>query len=368
MAISADALGVRLDIRTGSDIAIDAIKALAVTMPEWIPRNGSPEVIYLEALSNVAGGIVGTADVVLGTTVESVLATLYGVPRLPGAGATGNLTLTFDAATSTTIPTGTSFLLRDWGIGLSSTEDVTISSATSATIPVVTDEATAEVNGLGSDAAVDLLDDIEHAESVVIAGTLAGGAAPESDSEYLTRAANRLARVTSSLVVPDHFSAYVLEDGRASNAACVPAWDGADTDTIGDDAGHVTVACYGRGGQVSSSDRAELETTMAAQTAAGITVHVDEADVTTVPVTVTVHALDGWETVDVRDSVGGVLSTYLAAETWEFGETVRTTTLISKVAGAEGVDYVDTLAAPAADVTLLANGIAQAGTLTITVL
>lgn len=367
MAISAEALDQRLDVRTAGDLAIDAIAALASRQPEWIPRNGAPEVIYLEAVAQVVAGVVSGADVILGTVVESVLANLYGVARLPGESATGNLTLTFDSSTSTTIPTGTTFSLSEWGIDLVSTADVVVASSLTATIPVATADPTAEANGLGSDALVDVLSSIPNASSVAIDGTLSGGSAPEDDGEYLTRARNRLGRVTNSLVVADHFTAYTLEDGRASNAIGIAAWAGVTVGNIGTEYGHVSVVAYGRGGQLSIADKTALGSAMQAITCAGVVVTMVDAAITTVPVTCTVHPLDGWASDDVRSAVQAAITAYLAPETWTFGETVRTTTLAAVLAAADGVDYVTTLAAPAADVTLTANALAKAGTLTVTV-
>ena len=185
MAIGADALGVRLDVRTPGDIAVDAIDLLASRMPEWIPRNGAPEVVLLEALATVAGGIVSTADVAIGTAVEAIL-DLQGVSRLPGSPATGAVTVTFAAPASLTIPAGTQFSLRDFGLALSATADVVV-SGTSASVPVATDLATSAANGLGSSAVVDLLDAVEGAVSVAVSGTLAGGADEEGDAEFLVR-------------------------------------------------------------------------------------------------------------------------------------------------------------------------------------
>lgn len=356
-----------MDVRGPGDLAVDAIAGLKARLPNWIPRNGAPEVILLEALAEVVAGVVSGADVILGGVVESVLDRLYGVPRLPGAGASGTLLVSFDSPVTTTIPLGTRFLLQESGIELASTADVSVTGATSASVPVASPVSTSVPNGLGSDALVDVLDWVPNAVSVAISGVLSGGAEPEGDEGYVTRAANRLARVSSSLVVPGHFVAYVLEDGRASNAACVPAWDGVSIGTAGEDGGHVTVVTFGQGAVLSPTVRGELAEEMQAITAAGVTVHVVDASVTTVAVTATVKALDGWSATDVRTSVQAALRAHLDPTTWTWGDPVRTTTLIAVLAGADGVDYVGSLTAPAADVTIPVNGVAAAGTLTITV-
>lgn len=367
MAISAEALNVQIDTRNADDIVADAIDLLATRQPEWIPRNGAPEVIYLEAVAQAVTEVAVAAQAEVGAVVETLLSELYQVPRLPGAGATGEVTLTFDTSVTTTIPTGTRFLLPDTGVELVTTADVPVSASLTAVLPVATATATAAVNGTGSAASLDLLDTVPNALSAQITLDLSGGTEPESDSAYLTRAVQRLARVTSSLVVTDHFSAYVLEDGQTSNAVAIAAWDGASIGTAGTDGGHVTVAAYGRGGQLPAGVKTALAAAMQAITAAGATVHVVDAALSTVDVTATVHPIAGYDTNAVRDACEAALAAWLAPETWEFGETVRVTTLTTVLAAVEGVDYVTSVTTPAADVTLNANGLPAAGALSITV-
>ena len=74
----------------------------------------------------------------------------------------------------------------------------------------------------------------------------------------------------------------MLEDGRAVNALCIPAWDGVSTGTIGTDAGDVTVVTYGRGGTLSGGRQDRPGGGDAGITYAGATVHVTDAAVTTV--------------------------------------------------------------------------------------
>lgn len=367
MTLSTAALGQTVEVREADDIVADAIDLLATRLPEWIPRNGSLEVIYLEAVAVAAGEAAAAANAEVGAVVEAILTTMYGVARLPGTTATGDLTLTFDTTVTTVLPTGTSFLLPDYDVELLSTADVTVTATTTATVPVQTASPTSAVNGLTSTAAVDVLDAIPNALTVVIDGTLTGGSDPESDTAYIARAQNRLARVTSSLVVVDHFAAYVLEDGRASNAVGIGAWDGTLIATAGTDGGHVTVACYGRGAQLSSDVRTELAAAMQPLTAAGITVHVNEADLTTVDVTVTVTKTTGADSATVQAACEAALTDWLAPETWTFGADVIKNDIIVLLGQVEGVASVGTPSAPAADVTIPIDGLPTPGTLTITV-
>ena len=367
MAFDISALGQPLDNRAAEDIAADAVGLLQQLLPDWQPRNSAPEVVYLEAVALAVAEVVATGNDVVGAVEEYLLSNLYGIARQAGTVATGALTVTFDSVVSTTIPAGTSFLLADYGVELQAVADVTVTSTDTTTVAVATAEPTSSVNGVGAGAVVDVLDPVPNALTVEVSTTMSGGADPEDDITYLARARNRLARVTNSLVVAEHFSAYALETGLASNAVCIPAWDGAAIGTAGTDAGEVGVVVYGHGGQVSAGDRTALETAMQAITYAGATVNVVEAALQSVAVTTAVHAQPGLDTAVVRAAIETTLIGYLDPATWPFGETVRTTSLTALIAGVDGVDYVDSLTLPAADVTLDANEVAVAGTLSVSV-
>lgn len=367
MAFDIEALGAPLEVRTPDDMAVDAIAYLQTILPTWTPRNSAPEIIYIEALSRIVGNVAASANDAVGAVVEYLLGSLYGLPRLSGSAPTGTLTVTFDATITTTLPEGTAFLMAEYGIEVVSTSDATVTAGTTLAVPVRATTATSLLNGVGSGAVVDVLDPIPNALSVAVTTAFSGGSDPETDAAYIARAGNALRRVNSSLVVADHFTAYALESGLVANATTIPAWDGVSTGTIGSDAGDITVVTYGFGGQVAAGDRSTLAAQMQAITYAGATVNVVQAALESVNVTVTVKAKPGESATAVRLSVEAALQSYLNPQTWKFGETVRTTSLTVLCASVVGVDYVSSLAAPAADVTLTANEVATAGTLTVSV-
>ena len=370
MAFDVSAIGAPLDTRYPSDLAAQSLQALASALTGWVPRNASPEVVLIEALALAVADVSNAANATVAAVEEDILARLFQVPRQPGSPATGTITVTFDSSVTTVVPAGTSFALTEYGIEVATTADTAVTASTAAALSVATTEATSLLNGAGVGASVDVLDVIPNVLSVAVTGGFSGGADPEDDAAYVLRARQRLARVTNSLVVPDHFSAYVLEDGRAVNASTIPAWNGTGTvpaPGAGTDANHVTVACYGRGGQVPAGDRTALAEAMQAITAEGVTVHVNEASLSSISVTVTAAAEPGQVAASVQAGIEDALRAYLSPQTWTFGATVRHTSLIALVAAVPGVDYVASLTLPAADVTLAADQVAYPGTLTVTV-
>ena len=367
MAFDVGAIGEPLDEREPGDLVAEMIDLLETAMPEWVARNGSNEVIYAEAVALAVADVVNTGNDVIAAVEEAILEDLYLVPRGAGTQANGELTVTFDSVVTTTIPVGSTFALPDYGVELQASAAVDVTATDTAVVAVVTTEPTSSVNGVDDPTPVDVLDVIPNALSVVISSPMVNGADPEDDAAYVARARNRLARVTNSLVVNDHFTAWCLESGLASNATTIGAWDGAAIGTAGTDACYVSSAVYGFGGAVSNGNKTTLAAEMQAITAAGVTVAVVDASLETVAVTATVAALADTDTATVKAAVEAALTAYLDPEVWEFGDTVRTTSLTALIAGVEGVDYVDSLDAPATDVTLTADQVADCGTLTITV-
>ena len=365
MAFDVSAIGAPLDERYPQEIATAAVEALQALLPDWLPRNASPELIYIEALSLAVAEIVNAGNATIAAVEEDILSRFYQVARRPGSASSGQITVTFDSTVTTTIPAGTGFALADYGVEVATTADVTVTAASTVVLDVSTTEATTLVNGAGAGAAIDVLDVIPNILSVAVTGAFAGGADPEDDVAYTARARNRLARVTNSLVVADHFTAYVLKDGRAVNALCIPAWDGASTATIGTDAGDVTVVTYGRGGTLSAGDKTDLAAAMQAITYAGAAVHVTDAAVTTVTVTTTIAPAPGYSAAEAQAAAGDAVRAFLNPETWTIGEDVIVGALQAAITDTPAVDYIVSMSAPSGTTTIAADAVAQYGTITV---
>lgn len=365
MVFDLSTVGKPIDERYASDMAAQAIDLMQGQRSDWVPRNASPEVVLVEGMSLGAAEVASAANEAVGVLAEVLLSDFFGVPRRPGASAVGSLRLTFDSPVSMTIPAGSSFALRDFSVEVATTAGTVLAGVSTVTVQVATVAATSLVNGADESAAVDVLDVVPNLLMVEVASPFVGGADPEGDYEYLVRARVRLARVTNSLVVPSHFSAYVLEDGQAVNALTVPAWDG--TGASGSDAGHVTVVTYGRGGNLSASVRDALAVQMTAITAAGVTVHVNPAQVTTVPVTVSVKGMAGYSAGEVVSAVEAAVRGFLSGESWVIGADVVRGQLQDRITSLPSVDYVVSLTVPAADVTIPADGVAVAGAISVSV-
>ena len=371
MAFDLSSVGAPIDERYPNDLALQAIGLMEGARPGLVMRNGSPETVLVEGLALAAADVANSANQSMAEVAELLLSNFFQVPRRPGASAVGEVTVTFDSTVSTTIPAGTGFRLTEYGVEVATTAETTVSAVLSVVLQVATVTPTTLVNGVGPGAGVDILDVIPNALSVAVTAAFAQGQDPESDSEYIVRARNFLPTLTRALGPPDTCSAFVLLDGRASNASAIGAWDGtgsAPTSVLGGtDGGHVAVVTYGRGANLSADVRAELEAAMTPRLVTGVTVHVVAAAVTTVNVTVSVKAMPGFASAEVSSAVGDVVRGFLAPESWVIGADVVRNQLQDRITSLPQVDYVVALSAPAADVVVPVNGVVAAGAVSVSV-
>lgn len=371
MAFDLSSIGKPLDERYPLDLALESLAALQAAFPSLVLRNGAVEVVLVEAVAQAVAAVTNAANETRAAAEEDWLSRYLGVPRRPGVSAVGEILVTFNGPTTTTLPAGTAFLLADYGVEVATTAEVVLSAATSAVLQVASVSPTTLLNGVGPGAALDVLDVIPDVSTVAVSSAFTGGADPESDAVYVERAKQALAVTTTALGVPAPYEAFCRLDGRVSNALCIPAWDGTgtapDPSSGGTNGNHVTMVVYGFGGVLASAVRAELAAAMEPRSYVGVTVNVLDPLITTVPVTCSVKAMPGFDAAEVQAAVGEAVRAYLKPETWAMGSDLVKNALLDRITSIPQVDYVVSLAAPAADVVIPANGLVTAGAVTVSV-
>ena len=332
--------------------------------PTARPRNGSVEAILLEAVATATADGIYAVNRFIGKAVEGILG-LYGVPRFAGASAAGEVTLTLDGPRTLTVTAGQRLLEPSTGLVLLASVDTSVISASTMALPCYTEAPGGAGNAITAGTGVDLLDAIPYVASAAVTTGFSGGADAESDASYVDRASTVLARVTSSLVLPVHFTAYTLQDPRVGRATVVDLFEPGGTP--GADLGHLTVYTYGYAAQLSAPVKEELRAAMQSLSAAMITVHVGDASIVTQAVTYTCHALPGYSTTDLRDTINAAITAWMSPDAWTWGDDIRQTDIIALVSGIAGVDYVDSVTVPATTTAVGASQLALAGTITGTV-
>ena len=358
------AINLVVDDRDPQAIFDDSLARFLELAPTASIRNGSVEALLMEALCVATADGIYAVNRFIGKVIEGVL-NLYDIARDPGSPASGVVTLTLDGSRTLTVTAGQRLVEPVTGVVLLVEADTSVTSAASIALPVVTADSGGAGNAITAGMAVDLLDAIPYVASAQVTTGLTGGADAESDAAYVDRATAVLARVTSSLVLPSHFVAYLLQDPRVARATAIDLYEPGGT--IGADLGSLTTYTYGRGAQLSATVREELRAAMQAICSAMVTVYVEEADIVTQDVEVTVQALPGYSTPDVSAAVTAAITAWMSPEAWTWGRDILPTEIIDVVADVAGVDYVTSVTTPAGNVTLTDDQLAAAGTITVTV-
>lgn len=357
-------VGVDLPIPDPLAIAEAALDMMTRAVPDFDPRDGSQEVLLIEAGAAMSADVRLEVQSIVSRVIEGIIR-ICSLERVTGMAAVGTVTVSLDTPRTLTIPAGTQLGDPVTGIVVETAIDTPVTTASTITLVVRTTEAGSTGNALMEGTLLDIYDNIPGSISAVVSTSLSGGADAETDEQYFARGSTLFARITSSLVLPIHFTAYVLEDARAARATAIDNF--APGGTLGEDYGHITVYCYGRGGQLSTDVRTELQAAMAEKSSALVTVHVEPADVVSQELTLTVQAMPGYSTSDVRDAVIAALRAWMSPDAWTWGRDIMPTEIIDIAADVPGVDYVDSVTVPFDTVDLAASQLAQAGTITVTV-
>jgi uncharacterized phage protein gp47/JayE len=347
----------RLFDKDSQDIFQAAIVALQAYLPEWEAREGHTEVVLLEALALEVSEAIFAINRLPGASLEALLR-LYGIDRDEGQPPTSTLTITVSDTAGHTLPAGVRASLPTGAGGdpvvFTTTAQLVIPAGqTSGTVAAVGDRATAEVNGVIPGVALELLDAIVFVERVVNGDYVVGGTEPEDDAAWFSRGVVRFSRLVETLVLPRHFQAAALERADlVSRAVAIDNYDPGQAGAVGTHAGHVTVAVYGLGGVLTPVQREQLRIEFDLQAQANLAVHVIDPTITDVTINVTVVPKAGYSTVQVQNAVVAALTAYLAPASWPWAGKVYRNELIALIDGVEGVERVDTLTTPAADLTL----------------
>jgi Baseplate J-like protein len=355
-----------------TDIDADVLVAQAVLdgltkWPEWVPHEADTEMVLLELLAAETSETVFAINRVPGTVLEAILG-LYGVTQSVGTKATGTVRIVPYAPGPFVLPIGSRIRIGE--IDFVTTAAAMIITPFTA-VPVEAAQPGANANGISLTAAVDLVDTAQWFQSGSLVTTTGGGTEPETSTQYLVRASQRLSRVTDSLVTAQHFTAYCLEQSAlgVGRANTVDLYDPAVGPVPGANLGHVTVAVStANGSPLSPAAKATLLADMSSRCQAGLSIHLVDASIVTVPVTATIRRVATSTAAETLTNATAAVTALLSPASWPWGRSVQPNDVLAAIESAVGVDYVvGSLIAPAAAAFLLPWQLAALGAVSFTV-
>lgn len=327
----------------------DALAYARLAVPELDIVDGSIEDALLQAFALMTGYSAGAINRLPNGTAEIVFQ-LLGITRNSGTAATGSASFTFTNSQVYEVPLGTRLAYTDTSDTpptvyiFQTTETVSASAGVTASIEGVTLQRYPE---LASEQALRLITPISHISSVELSGDLDIGAGPESDVEYLNRAATTVASFSTGLVTASQFTNYVL--ARYPSAYRAKAYSRVDAETstlIADPLvnGHLTVFVSGLDGASFSAElKTEIEDDLTEKAVAGLEIHVVDPTLVSFDLTIDVALTVGAVPSVVKAAIVDAVNRYLHPDYWDWSGTVRYNELIALISNVSGVDYVDDL-------------------------
>lgn len=348
-----------------------ALNDAVAKLPGWIPREGLTEMVLIEGLALEVAELVYAINRLPGAVAEGVVR-LFGVTRDQGAAPVMTVEFAFVDNTGRTVVAGTRLRLTVAGEAFLFTVDADATDVDLdglATATATGARFSAAPNGTVAGTAVDMLDVHYYVDSAVVDVAPTGGRDAEGTAAWVSRATARLARLTDTLMLPDHFVAFAIENPAVRRAFVANQYNPAVGPAPGSNPGHVTLAVLGPDGvALSAGAKSDLFDDLRPLTADHLELHVVDATVTAVAVTVTVTRLDGFTVGDVQASVAAALQAYLDPNVWAWAGTVYRNELISVIDQAPGVGRVTVLTLPAADAALAGVApLADAGAIIVNV-
>lgn len=335
-----------LNYGTEPDLVNAGVANAMAALPEWEPRAGNTEMVLMESLAVMLGPEVLAVQMLPGVIVEQFMK-LFGVARGDGSPVRGRVEFTITNSQPTqVIPAGTRLRLSLDGTG----ETVDLFTDERLEI-IITDSMTGRVNvtaetfGVAGNFApagtsLDVVDQLPFVESATIVTAFSGGSGPENESTFTGRASATLARLTSTLVLPESFQYAAAATPGIGRAKVYDRYNPA-TPAVPVVTGHVTVAVAGADGNaLDAQTMADLEDALAAQALASLSIHVIAPTYTDVSIAVTVKPSYGFTAAQVQASVTAALQDWISPATWDWGAVVRQYEIIAKVYAAPGVGEV----------------------------
>lgn len=366
------------------DIYRRALDEARVLMPEWRPREGTMELLLLQAMALEVAELSATINR-LPSAITEILLKLYRLERSTGVRATGDVRFTAVDGGAYVIPTGTQVAyippssiqdpLIQAPLVLATTEEGVTSNVGDfdVIIPARATTIGGTYNGLQDGTPLTPVTLNPYIESIEVANDpISGGSDSETDQQYFDRAMARLSRLTNVLVRKDDFVAYVIDNpedeftdvyrayafdttnGTAASAVSVldGAVDLADM-VIPDSPGFVTVAVADIDGiPYDVNIREGIQEALNKHCMVTLEVAVIDATVLEVDLEVTVKKIPIASTSAVGTAVELALVEFINPNTWDWSSRLRYNEAVAVAAGAEGVDYVDTLTFSVVDLDL----------------
>src|SRR4051794_32246418 len=333
---------IEVPIETDADtLADNAIDVLQAQWEDWEPNEGDPEVIQIEALSQMAADVADVAAIMPNAAFEAILERLFNVVPQDGTPAVGTVTFTLVDSTANVIPGGTEVDIDGYAFSVDEDTPTIAGSTTVAAVPVTANDSDSGANGLTGETVV-LVGVLAFVSDVSLDGPTSGAIDPETEQEYLDRGSQALELQAITLVTAHDYELMALSDPRVGRAVAVTNMA---TRTI------TVTASQADGSVLPTAAKTDLAALFDSYRQTTWTVVLGDATKTTINVTFQVHVYPGFDAPTVITAVVDAVTVFLDPAAWgsnlstpsptpDVEPRVRKNKLIDVIGSVTGVDYV----------------------------
>lgn len=340
-----------------TSVYLDAIDYAKVVLPEFQPRQGTPEDAILQAVSYISALNISAINRIPDRLMAGLLG-MMGVEIDDGEKALIDVVFTCIDNNGTTIPQGTllrydyEFLGEQRSVYFQTTEDGTI-AAVDPEDPLPTTTVEAEAIDVGvilpipNDTELTIDTPTSNIISAVLDATVSSGKNPETENEFLSRAVAHLGSLSSSFAKAAQIDGFVLSQFLSTVSRC-KTYDLTNA-TSGlqwadaDEPGYVTVIVYGINQQLTNDQKLDILVAVQERTIAGLSVSIEDANIVDLTVNISVAHSSEYDSDVVQENIENILINYFSPGNYRFTESLKLSEFYSVVSAIPGVVYVDSL-------------------------
>jgi uncharacterized phage protein gp47/JayE len=355
-----------------TSIYLDAIDYARIALPEFQPRQGTPEDAILQAVSYITGLNVAAINR-LPDRLMAGLVGMMGIILDDGSKTIVDIKFTATTTDGATIPQGTvvrydyEFLGERDAIYFETSEELIIAAVgNDDPLPFDTVEAQSLQIGQTIPLAVGTILEIETPTTDILEAEFAGTATPgteqESETEYLTRAVNHLSSLSNAIAKASQVDSFIAS-GYGNIVSRSKTYDLTDPDgdlelSDPDAVGYVTIFVYGIGDFVSSEQKTDLLIDIQEKTVAGLEIGINNVNLVNLDISASIAYSTEYESSVVANNIKSILTSYFSPENYRFSEGIKLSEFYGIMSGVAGVVFIEDLSVTPQSATYATNDVA----------
>lgn len=341
-----------------TSVYLDAIDYAKIVLPEFQPRQGTPEDAILQAVSYISALNISAINRIPDRLMAGLVG-MMGVEIDDGEKALIDVVFTCIDHLGTTVPQGTlvrhdyEFLGEQRSVFFQTTEaGVIIPVSVDDPLPTVTVEAEAINVGvvlpIPDDTELTIDTPTSNIISAVLNETVLNGKNPEAENEFLSRAVSFLGSLSSSFAKASQIDGFVLSTFLSTTSRC-KTFDLTNNAnglewTDANEPGYITIIVYGINAQLTNDQKLDILIAVQERTVAGLTVSITDANLVDLDVTISVAHSSQYDSDAIQENIENVLVNYFSPTNYRFTESIKLSEFYSVISAIPGVIYIDSLA------------------------